>query len=125
MEKQYYISKEQFIALTAAWKAHYGHSAAEHIIYNILRSKDAKLGFVDRKRNIQGDSPWYAYKLALDGAMRMVSLANPWEKYKDHPQYHKSYEGGLKQIEERQKRFKERFGIDIPADIMELLKGAK
>lgn len=121
MEKQYYISKEQFIALTAAWKASAAHSAAEHIIYNILRSKDAKLGFVERKRNIQGDSPWYAFKCALSHAQRMCSTANPWEKYKDTP-HNSSYVRGLKQIIERKERFKAVFGIDLPEDIMDRLK---
>ncbi len=126
MEKQYFISKEQFVALLAAWKASTHHTAAEHIIYNILRSKDARLGFIERKSNIQGDNPWYAYKLAREDAMRLCSLANPWEKYSDPASpYHKSYLGGQKQVEERQKRFKDRFGIDVPEGIMELLEGAK
>jgi len=124
MEKQYFISKEQFVALLAAWKASTHHTAAEHIIYNILRSKDARLGFIERKSNIQGDDPWYAYKLALNDALRLCSLANPWEKYKD-TSHHGSYVGGQKQVEERQKRFKDRFGIDIPEGLLELLKGAK
>lgn len=120
MEKQYYITKEQFTALTAAWRAKASHSATEHIIYNILRSKDAKLGFVERAKNIQGNDSWYAYKEALKAAKSLCSTKNPWAQYKDTP-HSRSYESGEARIKANQQKFKDTFGIDMPADFEEQL----
>jgi hypothetical protein len=45
MEKTFYISKEQFVAVTSKWKSGNTHTVADHIIYNVLRSKPIDLGF--------------------------------------------------------------------------------
>lgn len=124
MEKQFYISKEQYAALIAAWKSRKAHSSMEHIIYNLLRSKPAKLGFVERKNNIQGNNSWYAYNEALKSAKILCSTKNPWAQCKDTP-HSRSYESGEARIKENQKRFKETFGIDMPADFMDQLTGAQ
>lgn len=58
------ISKEEFIQARKSWKSKYAHNAALHIIYNILRGKDPKSGFVAKSKNIQGNDPWYGYNIA-------------------------------------------------------------
>lgn len=122
MEQNYFITKEQYQAAKEAWKSRYNHSAWEIVIYNALRSKPIRNGFVERGRNIQGDNPWYAFKLALQDAQRKSSTWNQFEEYKDHPQYGKSYEGGEKRVAETKAAFKKTFGIDIPDGFMDLLK---
>lgn len=39
------MTKEQYQQMITIWSAKKYHTAAEHIAYNILRGKDAKLGF--------------------------------------------------------------------------------
>lgn len=97
MEKTYYISKEQFITLTEAWKQKEYHSATEHIIYNVLRSKPSDLGFTKKTKNIQGNDPWYGYNTALWYVGRFLKHVN----------------------------FKEKFGIDMPEDLASKLGGSK
>ena len=65
MEKIYYLSREQYEAVKASWKSEKQHSAWKHIVYNVLRDKDPKHGFHEKKGNIQGNDPWFRYKEAL------------------------------------------------------------
>lgn len=121
MEKQYYITKEQFTALTAAWKAKASHSAAEHIIYNILRSKDAKLGFCEKTKSIQGNDPWYGFKTALSEAKSLCGTKNLWEQYRGNERYARSVEGADARIKANQAVFLNTFGMEMPADFFEQL----
>lgn len=98
MEKQYYISKEQFAELITAWKKNEQHSASQHIIYNILRSKPADLGFSPRGKNIQGNNPWYSFNESVTNARWICRDAT---------------------------YFKSIFGIDVPSDLEEKLKGLR
>lgn len=120
MEKQYYISKEQYTALLAAWSSRKNHSAGEHIIYNLLRSKPATTGFVERKKAIQGDDPWYAYKQAVKSAQHFCSLTNPWAHWNKEQSM---YLHGEQRIKNNQKQFEATFGFEMPADFNEQLKG--
>jgi hypothetical protein len=97
MEKTYCITKEQFIATTAAWNTKQSHSAAEHIIYNILRSKPTDLGFTKKTHSIQGNDPWFGYNSALWQAGRFLKNGN----------------------------FKNTFGIDMPENLADKLGGSK
>lgn len=127
MEKEYYITKEQFNALKPAWKAKSSHSAKEMIIYNILRSKPADNGFCPKTKNIQGNDEWYGYKEAWQSAK--------WFCEPDHimiddktiisrltGQFGKKW---IFDVEPTKKRFKEMFGIDMPEDILAKIEEAK
>jgi predicted 3-demethylubiquinone-9 3-methyltransferase (glyoxalase superfamily) len=96
MEKTFYISKQDFITLTQTWAQKKSHTAAQHIIYNTLRSKPADLGFTEKTKNIQGGSSWYGYKRAW-GSAHYLSRNNIW--------------------------FKDNFGIDMPENMQEKLEG--
>jgi hypothetical protein len=120
MEKTYFITKEQYQAVKQAWTARNSHSAAEIIIYNILRSKPIRNGFVERGRNIQGNSPWYAFRLALKDAQWMCSTTNPYEVNKTlHTASHLRSE---ERITRTKAEFRKTFGIEMPEGIMALLK---
>lgn len=121
MEKQYYISKEQYETIKKSWAEH-KHSAPWHIIYNILRSKDAALGFTERTKHIQCNDAWWGFNSSLDDARRFTSSKNPWEQYKDpsHP-HHRMYASAESRIKENQAHFKVGFGIDMPEDLHQKL----
>ena len=121
MEKQFSISKEQFKSLSSAWKSSESHTASEHVIYNILRGKSARNGFVARTKNIQGNDAWFAFKKAQKEALSSVSTANPWGKYKDTP-HHASFESGEKRIEEKRRKFRVSFGLDLTDGLFDILK---
>ena len=99
MEKQYYISKEQFETAKATWKSNQKtHSAWEHIIYNILRSKDMRNGFCAKTKNIQANDSWFRYNDALRTA-----------RWYCNPKRNLDI-------------FKKRFGIEMPQDLSDRLK---
>ena len=92
------ISREEFVQLKALWATKKNHTAGEHIIYNILRGKSPKYGFIEKTKNIQGNNPWYAYRMALSGAWSLSRLTG--------------------------EQFKARFGIDKPATLEEIIRNA-
>lgn len=115
MEKSYYITKEEFTTVKATWKAETCHSARDHIIYNILRSKPADYGFEVKKSNIQGNDPWFAYNQALRDAKGFVNSKNPYpETSTSHLRWNENDAG-------RKSAFKVLFGIDRPEDILSML----
>ena len=93
------ISKEEFIQAQTTWKAKKEHSAALHIIYNILRGNDPKSGFVVKSKNIQGNDPWYGYNLARRQAYNFC-----------HPTYVVNFTNA--------------FNINLPVSLQEILKNA-
>ena len=95
MEKTFLISKEQFLTMKAAWAKKSTHAAYEIILYNLLRSLPLGRGFVAKTKAIQGNDEWFAYHQALKQARYWID----------------------------KKETKEEFGIDIPAEFKELLKG--
>jgi hypothetical protein len=113
MENQYYISKEQFLTLKAKWKESNHHSAADMIIYNILRSKPADNGFAPKTKNIQGNNEWYAFNGALWTASR-VNVKRIPGTYRMETD-----------VEATNAEFKKKFGIDRPADLSEKFQGLK
>lgn len=109
MEKTYYLTKEQFFAMTAAWKSKNSHTAAEHLMYNILRSKPADHGFTEKYKDIlpSGDPlKWKAFNEALANAKWSIKTRQ-FGDYK--PDVY----------------FKSVFGIDIPADLNDKLDGSR
>lgn len=76
MEKTYLISKEQYLKAKKTWASKNNHEAFEMIIYNLLRSKPLNNGFCEKKSNIQGNDPWYAYHQALSGARWYITKPN-------------------------------------------------
>ena len=109
---EYNITKEQYLAVLAAWKSKESHTAEEHIIYNLLRSKPLELGFNSRAKNIQGNDPWFAFNVAGTAAKKMICTINPWTKQTS------SYEREEERIKHKAIAFKATFGIDIPETIV-------
>lgn len=93
---EYLITKEQFQIAQQSWKQNKSHSAGDHIIYNLLRSKPIDKGFSERKSNIQAYDPWRGFNNGLIEARWMT------QRYPD--------------------KFKEKFGIDIPDNFLERMK---
>lgn len=114
MEKEFYISKEQFSALKEAWNQKQHHSAAEMIIYNILRSKPADNGFVPKTKNIQGNDGWYGFNLAQRGAARFCAPRRNYVRDLPNPKAGRMVDDNDSTL----KQFKERFGIDMPTDLL-------
>ena len=109
MTQNFIITCEQYEILKKTWAETKHHTAGEHIIYNLLRSKSPSNGFVERKKNIQGCDSWYAFKTAKNEAIRSY--------YR-----HKIFAHALQT--EGEAKFKQRFGIDIPENFYDLLKAA-
>lgn len=105
MENTFYISKEQYVAVSAAWKNVQAHCACDHIIYNLLRSKSIDTGFSVKTKHIQGNNPWYSFNDALYYAKRMCDLRT--------------------QPDDKKQIFKQKFGIDMPEDIASKFEGMK
>jgi hypothetical protein len=124
MEKQYFITKEQYQTVKQTWASTTEHPAWHHIIYNALRSKPTDSGFSEKTNHIQGNDSWYGFNSALKEAQRECSLINPWEAQKGTV-HDNMYTRFLPTITTRQKQFKAIFGIDIPEDIMTFLGGTK
>lgn len=123
--RTYYVSKEEYLALKAHWsKNHWQHGAKDMVVYNVLRGKPARNGFVEKKRHLQGNDPWFAYKLACSNALNYTH--DKWE--------HTGYYGGnyvldkeahkLEMKAKRNERFKELFGIELPEDLYSKLHAA-
>lgn len=113
--KTYSLSKEDYQTLKAHWSKNYrGYKSCEMVIYNLLRDKPAKNGFVEKKKNIQGNDPWFGLRKALGNAIYYAS--NPYAKYHWWSKRKEKSEAEFK--EEIQKelndRFKKNFGIDLP-----------
>lgn len=106
MTQNYIITREQFETVKKTWAESKYHSAGEHIIYNLLRSKVPTLGFVERKSNIQGCDSWFAFKTAKHDVIRA---------YFRHKMFARATQT------ESEAKFKQRFGIDMPEGFYELL----
>jgi hypothetical protein len=105
MEKTFYISKEQFVAVTSKWKSGNTHTVADHIIYNVLRSKPIDLGFSKKTKHIQAMNPWYAFNNASSTAKWMCDMRV--------------------QADSKKEIFKQKFGIDMPEGIASKFEGVK
>lgn len=110
MEKNFSISKEQYFQLTAHWANQKQHSSSQHLMYNILRSKDPRTGFSARQKNIQGNDPWFEFKRASSDCISRYFKYVPFPN-KDKTPYLTN--------------FKNDFGIDMPENLWEIFKEAK
>ena len=121
MEKTYFITREDFINLKTAWKSQAEHSASDMVIYNVLRSKPAASGFVPKTKNIQGNDPWHAFNTAKSDAHYITTRTRVYIK-SDDAKY-----GRWEDLspEDHNKKFKEKWGIDLPMGLADLIKESK
>lgn len=122
------ITKEQYHTIIAAWAAKKEHTAAEHIIYNVLRGKSVTLGFKEKSVNIQGNDPWFGFNTALFNAQQKVSIAKDREyveKYSNDPTKEQWVRYTKQGIEERTKAFETTFGVPLTDELYDFIKTVK
>lgn len=75
------MNKEQFKTVLGTWKLTTTHTAAEHIVYNVLRDKAASFGFtpITNKNKIVSSSndEWDGFNQALNEVQRTFKK-NAW-----------------------------------------------
>jgi len=120
MEKTYYISKEDFITLKAAWKVIPTPSAADMVIYNILRSKPGVNGFVPRAKRDQYDNEWIAFDHAKFFAHRFVCFKSKTRMWDVVNHYWTEFS-----VKGHNDIFKTRYGIDLPEGLADLIEAAE
>lgn len=103
----HFISKEEYLTVKKTWASKQDHSAVDHVLYNVLRGKDAKLGFSEKTKNIQGNDSWYSYKSSMKTAIYRVDLEDRFNR--------------PERIEAKVNQFKEVFGISIPHNLHDKL----
>ena len=113
--KTYSLSKEDYQTLKAHWSKNYrGYRSCEMVIYNLLRDKPAKNGFVEKKKNIQGNDPWFGLRKALGNAI--FSASDPVSKFywctRRNEITEKEFYANIKK--ELNDKFRAKFGIDLP-----------
>jgi hypothetical protein len=63
------LNKEQYITVKTTWKQQKEHTIHEHIIYNVLRGKEADEGFAPLtdwgRLHASQDNPWFSYDNAV------------------------------------------------------------
>ena len=105
MEKQYYITREQYLSLKAAWNKLATEKAItpqDIFTYNILRSRLPTRGFSPASGgHIRCNDPWYAFNTS-----KSISHASAVGG-ESSPEY----------TERKAKRFSERFGMQCPEDL--------
>ena len=121
------ITKEQYVALIAAWKQKEQHSAAELVIYNLLRGKSVFNGFKPRGKNVQGNNPWFALDSAIHSASRLMNCDyyTQYVQRYEHNELQALYVQRSKDaIKQTHEQFVNTFGIDF-ADLPELVEMLK
>lgn len=137
------ITKEQYHQLTATWSAKKEHTAAEHIAYNILRGKDAKLGFTPiASHNISKITsnccnPWNGFNQARADVIRDLTRyfqeasrdeARRMVRYGRYTDENAAFADLTLRIADQQKaieqRFMDTFGIKLTGSLAEALKAA-
>lgn len=118
--KEYYITREQYLALKAAWAAKPTHMHWEILLYNILRSKPIDHGFSEKKKAIQCGDSWFGFNNALSYARHYaIKTKCPWEAGSS------SAERWQKRMEENKLKLLSIFGIEMPEDIATKLEGQR
>ena len=110
--------------IIAAWAAKKEHTAAEHIIYNVLRGKSVTLGFKEKSNNIQGNDPWFGFNNALFNALRAKDREYV-EKYSNDPTKESWVRYTKQCIEERTKAFESTFGVPLTDELYDFIKTIK
>jgi hypothetical protein len=111
-----FLSKEQYLLMKATWASTKCHSAADIIIYNVLRSFVPSRGFTpltDRKVTSRSNDKWDGFNKALWGAKAKTSATKG--KYQTEEHFKAQNEVALK-------NFSTTFGIDLTSDIAEAIK---
>lgn len=97
------LTKEQYISVITAWKQEKEHTVHDHIVYNILRGKDASQGFAPLtdigRLNASQNNPWFSYNTAV---LELRYRLNP-----------KRYE-----FEKTLKEYSTIFGIDLTEELL-------
>ena len=128
MEKTYFISREDFIKLKAAWKIIPAPTAADMVIYNVLRSFPGVRGFVP-KTKVEKSQEWRAFIDAKYTAYVIVKRSRKYTRTE-----HISTLTGHKHLickwedmstEEHKELFKTKWGIDLPDGLADLIKESK
>ena len=137
------ITKEQYHQMTTSWSNKKAHSAAEHILYNALRSKDLKIGFTPiaphnySKINSNNRDAWNGFKQAKTTASKLLPSFREFSPHDHHINYHarcnnlllaEARAALIKQHQqheaEKGKRLQELFSIEFNAEICEKLMEA-
>ena len=125
MEKTYFITREDYLKLKAAWKKladAKNIKPADIIIYNMLRGKAPVNGFTATapgSKHERANDPWYAFEEAKKAALsklpngHSVKLTMKW-----YPAKAEDYLAKVKAA------FIERYGIEAPEELNEKLCGA-
>lgn len=98
------LNKEQYITVKTTWKQQKEHNIREHIIYNVLRGKEADTGFVPLtdwgRLHASQDNPWFNY----DNAVLDIHYQLNAKRYQ--------FEGTVKY-------YSELFGIEFTSELIE------
>lgn len=110
MQKEYFLSHEQYTNHMQAWKKIAASSdirPADVVIHNILRSLPATRGFCAKRKNIQGNNAWYSFEEAKSAARFMCWSLNEPRRI------------------ERLAKFTVRYGIECPEGFEKLIMEQK
>lgn len=104
----YVLTKEEYLQLKEAWSKNTTHTAADMIIYNVLRGFESSRGFVPLTRpekiNSNHGDAWHGYNVAVYQAKASIAAFN--SKYKSEEE--------INQINAtRAKQFEAKFGIPL------------
>lgn len=116
--KNYLLDKESYQNVLLAWRKQSSHSPSQHIIYNLLRSFNARRGFTqitNKNKLSNGSSPWLGYEEAYEFAKRMLAI--PVQSRYDTDEYFN------RRVSQRVEYFKD-FGVDITDDLATKLLAA-
>jgi len=114
MEQSFIINKDQRAIISRAWKQYSQSKVAtsgEFILYNFLRGLPLHRGYTEKKTNIQGNNPWFAYHLACQEALRIICDVNPLEKYRGEDRWQHHVERHDVRIAAQKKKFEKKFEL--------------
>ena len=142
---EFILTKEQYQTMTTAWADHqFRHpTAAEHIIYNILRCKPLNRGFTPitnhNKIRSNCNDPHHAFGCALHdvysatrvhgeykapqwtGIFLNIFKRDPAEQERREQQHRSDWETSKRAIEGR---FKELFGLELTEELSQKIREA-
>ena len=117
-------SKEEFLNVVMAWANIANRTAADHIIYNVLRGHDPKRGFVEIKNTgkiSSGARPWQGFEAARFNVLWKFRENSP-TRFDDAVRILRRKEEYDQRIASLNKQFGITFTPEIIAKIREILK---